>query len=132
MQISCRMLSLLGTVVMIPWDLFLAFGFTFTSEHITRTDCIFIWATFYLTIPVVLISWMLPRLAAYWMIGNIVVSMSVLRFREISWYLPPLALVFEAFRYFFCFWILKLFFAGSLLYLSMRRKPLESVAWEQH
>lgn len=138
MQITCRTLSLLGTVIMIPWDLFLAFGFTFTSaEHITFTDWIFIWATFYLTIPAVLISWVLPKLAAYWIIVNTAASMSVVGFREINWYLQyrhspydlatplPLAFVFEAFWYFFCFWIFKLFFGAGLLYVSKRRKPAQ-------
>jgi hypothetical protein len=124
-----------GTLLLIPWDLFWSFGFTFTSlGNVSRSDWAFLWFTFYLTVPVVLVSWIFPRLGAYWMLANTTVSMMLVAFREIAWYIhyrrnpypltSPLllAVLLELFWYFIFFWLFKLIFAGAILFVRQQER----------
>lgn len=73
-----RRLSLVATCILVPLDLWLTFGFTFTSpQNISFWHWAFVWFTFLLNIPAVLISWMLPRVSAYWLLANTAVSLAI-------------------------------------------------------
>src|SRR5579884_1142388 len=73
-----RSISLLGSLLIIPWACFMNLGFTFTfREHESVWTWIFVWFAFRLNIPAVLVSWFAPRLSAYWMILNAAISMAV-------------------------------------------------------
>ncbi|HET9181317.1 MAG TPA: hypothetical protein VFP59_04220 [Candidatus Angelobacter sp.] len=70
--------SLPGTLLLIPWELFMAFGFAFTFRaHEPLTAWLFVWFTFLLNIPAVLLSWIWPRAGAYWLLGNVMVSLTI-------------------------------------------------------
>lgn len=126
-----KTLSLFGTLGLIPWDLFMAMGYKFSGpEHLAALDATFVWATFYLTIPAVLISWVSPKLGAYWILANTAISASIWVVHKISWYLEyrrnpytletpiPVGVFLELVSMAVFFWGGKLFFAWGLLYFS--------------
>lgn len=69
--------SLAGTLLVIPWELFMAFGFSFTFRaHEPFLAWLFLWFTFLLNIPAILSSWVWPRAGAYWLLANVTVSLA--------------------------------------------------------
>ncbi len=73
-----RRISLFGTCLLIPFDLWLAFGLTFTGpQNISAWHWAFVWFTFLLNIPAVLVSWSSPRFAAYWVVVNTAISLLI-------------------------------------------------------
>jgi hypothetical protein len=70
--------ALLGCLLVIPWELFLIFGFTFS---LAGRESLWTWAfilfAFLLNIPAVLLSWFKPKWSAYWLLANIAVSMAI-------------------------------------------------------
>lgn len=73
-----RTASLIGSFVVIPWDLFMTFGFTFSfSVHESFWAWAFVWLAFLLNVPAVLSSFFFPRLGAYWVLANTVLSMAL-------------------------------------------------------
>lgn len=126
-----KILSLFGMVVVIPWDLLIAFGFTFRSaSNIPTSDWLFVWITFYLSVPAVLLSWFSPRWAARWMLLNTALSAIIVAQRELQWLLGykrapyaltmplPIALFFELVSMIVFFWGPNLVFGVGLAYLS--------------
>jgi hypothetical protein len=81
-----KLLSLLGTVVVIPWELMSDFVLSFLAQGGERTlwTVAFFWFAFRLNIAAILISWVKPRFAAWWILVNIVVSMAI----TIFWFSP--------------------------------------------
>jgi len=70
--------SLAGTLLVIPWELFMAFAFSFTFRaHEPLTTWLFVWFTFLLNIPAILSSWMWPRAGACWLIANVMASLAI-------------------------------------------------------
>ena len=70
--------SLGGTLLVVPWELFMTFGFTFTFRaHEPMLTWLFVWFTFLLNIPAVICSWLWPRVAAFWLIANVMVSLLI-------------------------------------------------------
>lgn len=70
--------SLAGTSLVIPWELFMAFEFSFTLRvHEPFTTWLFLWFTFLLNIPAILASWIWPRAGAYWLLVNVTVSLAI-------------------------------------------------------
>jgi hypothetical protein len=85
-----KWISLLGTFTLIPWDLFLAFGFTFSFKgggYDTILDRAFVWATFYCTVPAVLVSWFLPKIGGYAILTSTAASIVIEILRKTMWYL---------------------------------------------
>lgn len=75
---SQLIVSLGGSVLVVPWELFMTFGFTFTFRaHEPLLTWLFVWFTFLLNIPAVLCSWLWPRVAAFWLLGNVTVSLLI-------------------------------------------------------
>jgi len=73
-----RTASLIGSFVVIPWDLFMTFGFTFSfSAHESIWAWAFVWLAFLLNVPAVISSFFFPRLGAYWVLANTVLSMTL-------------------------------------------------------
>ena len=70
--------SLAGTLLVVPWELFMTFGFTFSfREHEGLLAWLFVWFTFVLNIPAVLCSWVWPRVAGWWLVANVTISVLV-------------------------------------------------------
>ena len=68
----------MGALLVVPWECFLTFGFTFTmGGH----ESIWVWAfilfAFLLNIPAVLLSWFMPRQGALWVLANTAISMAI-------------------------------------------------------
>jgi hypothetical protein len=75
---SNKTIALLGSLLVIPWELFLVFGFTFSlNGHESSWTWAFILFAFLLNIPAVLLSWFKPKWSAYWVLANIAVSMAI-------------------------------------------------------
>lgn len=73
-----RLVSLTGALLVIPWECFMYFGFTFSfRSQESFWAWAFVWFAFALNIPAVLASWVSPRLSAYWMLANIAMSMAI-------------------------------------------------------
>lgn len=73
-----RLVSLAGALMVIPWECFMYFGFTFSFRgQESFWAWAFVWFAFALNIPAVLVSWVSPRLSAYWILVNITVSMAI-------------------------------------------------------
>jgi len=73
-----KRLSLMATFLIIPLHLFLTFGFTFTSpKNITAWHWAFVWFTFLLNIPAILVSWFYPKLGACWVLVNTATSLAI-------------------------------------------------------
>jgi hypothetical protein len=73
-----RLVSLMGALLVIPWECFCIFGFTFTfRSHEPFWTWAFVWFAFVLNIPAVLVSFIKPRLAAYWILANMAISMAI-------------------------------------------------------
>ncbi len=73
-----KRLCWIATCVVIPLDMWLAFGFTFTGpQNISFWHWAFVWFTFLLNIPAVLLSWKQPKVSAYWLLGNTSVSILI-------------------------------------------------------
>src|SRR5215831_11065970 len=82
-----RTVSFLGTVVLIPWDLFMAFGYTFSfPSNPPIVEKLFVWITFYMTVPAVLISWRFPKLGAYWILLDTAISVLIVAAQRLIWY----------------------------------------------
>jgi len=68
----------MGTLLVVPWECFLTFGFTFT---LTGHESFWVWAfvlfAFLLNIPAVLLSWFMPRQGALWILANTAISMAI-------------------------------------------------------
>src|ERR1700735_4092126 len=68
----------MGTLLVVPWECFLTFGFTFTMRG---HESLWVWAfvlfAFLLNIPAVLLSWFLPRQGALWILANTAISMAI-------------------------------------------------------
>jgi drug/metabolite transporter (DMT)-like permease len=73
-----KLALLMGTLLVVPWECFLTFGFTFTMR---AHESLWVWAfvlfAFLLNIPAVLLSWFLPRQAALWILANTAISMAI-------------------------------------------------------
>lgn len=70
--------SLIGSFVIIPWDLFMTFGFTFSFRaHESLWAWAFVWLAFLLNVPAVISSFFFPRIGAYWVLANTVLSMAL-------------------------------------------------------
>lgn len=73
-----KTIALLGCLLVIPWELFLIFGFTFS---LTGRESLWTWAfilfAFLLNIPAIMLSWFNPKLSAYWLLANMAVSMAI-------------------------------------------------------
>jgi hypothetical protein len=75
---SNKTIALLGSLLVIPWELFLFFGFTVSGiSHEWSWTWAFILFAFLLNIPAVLLSWFKPKWSAYWVLANIAVSMAI-------------------------------------------------------
>ena len=89
-----RILSLLGTVIVIPWELLSDFVISLVGQgHNTTWNVALMWFAFRLNIAAVLLSWIKPRLAAWWILINIAVSMSIVTF----WFSPSWGMVGKTF-----------------------------------
>ena len=132
---ALRTVALFGTLILIPWDLFMAFGYTFSfrsSEPIV--EWLFVWVTFYLTLPAVLISWLFPKLGAYWILLNTTISVLIVAAQRISWYLEfrrkpyelahplPIAIALQIFYVGAFFWGGKLAFSCGIFHYSRDSK----------
>jgi hypothetical protein len=121
-------ISLAGTLLVVPWELFMAFGFTFTFRaHEPLTAWLFVWFTFLLNIPAVLCSWLWPRLAGFWLIGNVAISLAIgIGFELMSFVQAPRSAASEFFNGIFgliytavFFWGPPLMMAAGLLLMPM-------------
>ena len=73
-----KTIALLGCLLVIPWELFLVFGFTFSLHgHESLWTWAFILFAFLLNIPAVLLSWFEPKWSANWVLANMAVSMAI-------------------------------------------------------
>ncbi|MGZ4867938.1 MAG: hypothetical protein ACXV7C_11980 [Candidatus Angelobacter sp.] len=73
-----KTVSLMGSFVVIPWDLFMTFGFTFSFRaHESFWAWAFVWLAFLLNVPAVIISFFFPRLGTYWVLVNTALSMAL-------------------------------------------------------
>ena len=73
-----KRVTLLGTLLVIPWECLLIFGFTFSMNgNEPFWAWVFLFFAFFLNIPAVLLSWAKPKPAAYWIFGNITISMVI-------------------------------------------------------
>jgi hypothetical protein len=85
---SLLIVSLGGTLLVVPWELLMTFGFTFTFRaHEPVLTLLFVWFTFLLNIPAVACSWLWPRAAAFWLVGNVVVSVLMSVSQEVLSYM---------------------------------------------
>jgi hypothetical protein len=68
----------MGTLLVVPWECFLTFGFTFTmAGHESLWIWTFVLFAFLLNIPAVLLSWFMPRQGALWILANTAISMAI-------------------------------------------------------
>lgn len=111
----------------------MAFGYTFSFRGNEPTaHWLFVWVTFYLTVPAVPVSWLFPKLGAYWVLLDTGISISIVAAQRISWYWEfrrhpyplayslPIAIAFQVFYVGSCFWAGKLIF--GLVTLHLRRR----------
>jgi hypothetical protein len=123
-----KTVALLGTIILIPWDLFMGFGYTFSFKgNEPILERVFVWSTFYLTVPAVLVSWVFPRLGAYWILVNTAVSFLLQAIHQLQSYLAyrrspypltrplPVIVLLEVFYLGLFFWFGKLAFSWCLL-----------------
>ncbi len=86
------LVSSVALLTLVPWQLFLAMGFTFTfREHEPAILWAFVAFLFLLDIPAVLLSFFFPRFAMWWMAANVVgavVSWYFVAGREVRWSQP--------------------------------------------
>jgi hypothetical protein len=72
------LISALGSIVILPWGVFLGAMFTFAFR---ADESLWAWAfdviTFWCQIPAILLSFFRPRFAAYWMLLNAAVSLLI-------------------------------------------------------
>jgi hypothetical protein len=131
--------SLWGTLLLIPWDLFMGFGYTFSlRDNAPLLDQVFVWTTFWLTLPAVLISWVMPKLSGYWILVNTGISISIVAYQRIIEYIEyrrhpyelamplPLAILAQVLIVGVAFWAGKILFALAMLRLSRLGTPVES------
>lgn len=133
---SRRRLTLLAACTIIPLQILLMFGFTFTSpKNISSWLWAFVWFTFILNIPAILISWSLPKLGAYWVLLNTAVSVSIAAGFLLHRYVEGRnfgdglltalgVLAARAFIMALFLWAPQLAFAGAMLY-RLRSRDLE-------
>jgi hypothetical protein len=73
-----KLAILVGMLLVIPWECFLTFGFTFAMKG---HESLWIWAfvlfAFLLNIPAVLLSWFMPKQGALWILANTAISMAI-------------------------------------------------------
>lgn len=73
-----KLATLMGTLLVVPWECFLTFGFTFTMR---AHESLWVWAfilfAFLLNIPAVLLSWFRPKQGALWILANAAISMAI-------------------------------------------------------
>ena len=127
-----KRLSLMATFLIIPLHLFLTFGFTFTSpKNITAWHWAFVWFTFLLNIPAILVSWFYPKLGACWVLVNTATSLAIAGgflwhsyfagIREGYSLFTALAIVAARAIMMACFlWLPQMLFAGAML-IAVRR-----------
>ena len=124
-----KTVALLGTMLLIPWDLYMAFGYSFSfPSNPPLLERVFVCVTFYLTLPAVLISWLFPKLGAYWILLNTTISVLIVAAQRINWYLEfrrkpyelahplPIAIVAQIFYVGAFFWGGKLAFSLGILH----------------
>lgn len=131
--------SLIGSFVIIPWDLFMTFGLTFSFKaHESLWAWVFVWLAFLLNIPAVISSFFFPRLGAYWVLANTMVSMALGIGFELSSYIASwhtadtpimgfagaLATMFTTAVF---FWGLPLIFAAGML-IILKTSHLEQAS----
>src|SRR5690242_12451858 len=69
--------SLAGTLLVVPWELFMTFGIIFSSRaHDPLVAWLFVLFPF-LNVAAVLVSWGWPRVAGYWLLGNVTGSLVI-------------------------------------------------------
>jgi hypothetical protein len=72
---ATRIIAIVSAVLLIPIDLFLAFGITFTfREPEPWISWIFVWFAFLLDVPALLLGVFKPRAGAYWVLANAIIS----------------------------------------------------------
>jgi hypothetical protein len=77
-NLKTRHLSVIAACTIIPLQLFLAFGFTFTAaKNISAWHWAFVWSTFLLNIPALILTWFFPRSGSYWVLGNTIISLAI-------------------------------------------------------
>jgi hypothetical protein len=127
---SLIVVSLAGTLLVVPWELFMTFGFTFTFRaHEPFLAWIFVCFTFLLNVPAVLCSWFWPRVAGWWLVGNVTISVvtaivyTLLPIRSSPLSMPKAAeLVSGIFQIIYTalfFWGPPLLIAGGLLFMPL-------------
>lgn len=131
--------SVLGTLLLIPWDLLMGLGYTFSfRDNQPVLDQVFVWTTFWLTVPAVLISWLLPKLSGCWILVNTGISISIVAYQRIIGYMEyrrhpyelamPLAvaILVQVLYAGTFFWAGKILFGIAMLRLSRQGKALKS------
>ena len=122
--------SLAGTLLVVPWELFMTFGFTFSfREHEGLLAWLFVWFTFVLNIPAVLCSWVWPRVAGWWLVANVTISLvtaivyTLLHIRSAPLSMPEASELFSGmFQIIYTalfFWAPPLLIAGGLLFMPL-------------
>jgi hypothetical protein len=130
--------SFFGTLLLIPWDLFMGFGYTFSVNDIPPVlDHVFVWTTFWLTVPAVVISWVMPKLSGYWILVNTGISISIVAYQRIIEYIEyrrhpyelamplPLAILAQVLIVGVAFWGGKILFGLAGLRLSRLGRVVE-------
>lgn len=117
----------------------MTFGFTFSFKaHESLWAWVFVWLAFLLNIPAVISSFFFPRLGAYWVLANTVVSMALGIGFELSSYIASrhtadtpimgfagaLATMFTTAVF---FWGLPLIFAAGML-IILKTSHLEQAS----
>jgi hypothetical protein len=117
----------------------MGFGYTFSlRDNAPLLDQVFVWTTFWLTLPAVLISWVMPKLSGYWILVNTGISISIVAYQRIIEYIEyrrhpyelamplPLAILAQVLIVGVAFWAGKILFALAMLRLSRLGTPVES------
>ena len=82
--------SSVGALLIVPWGLFMGVMFTFSFRE---NESPWVWGfdalTFWSQIAAILFSFLKPRLAAFWMLANIVASLSIGIGFEVQSFLAP-------------------------------------------
>ncbi len=77
-----KVVSLIGTVLVIPWEGILAILWSLGWTNTTPEAHVFLWFGIWLNGAAVVCSWFKPRLRAYWVFLNIAIGISILVHRD--------------------------------------------------
>jgi len=119
----------------------MGFGYTFSfRDNPPISDQVFVWTTFWLTVPAVLISWLLPRLSGCWILFNSGISISIVAYQRIIGYVEyrrhpyelamplPVAILVQVLYVGTLFWAGKILFGLAMLRLSRPGPALQPPA----